>query len=48
MRNRIQAHMPTPFHRPAPTLASLCMALTIGTPLRIGGRLRLIPIGRQS
>ena len=34
MRKSIQAHMPMPFHRPAPTLAvSRSFALTIGTPL---------------
>ena len=33
MRKSIQAHMPVPFHRPAPTLAvSRSFALTIGTP----------------
>ena len=36
MRKRIQAHMPMPFHRPAPTLAvSRSCALTLSTPSRI-------------
>ncbi len=33
MRKSIQAHMPVPFHRPAPTLAvSRSFALKAGTP----------------